>query len=430
MHILQRPILRALVRSVVILCPGIFFSCTAIAIDGELVQSQKYNEEDNVLIIEGVICRGNENTRCEFITNKYYQNTGDVLDPEKIADARLRLGALIQFRDVKVYLEKGSEKGYVVVVFDVLEASHIQYELGFYGRYSVFKSQSTSFVFDPSNQTFGPVTSEEEQITRSQDISGSITDFNIFGTGKTLGLRVDAAYTELQFSSRLFSNGNLQTNIRDYTASVNYDDPHLFSSPYVYMGAQASRHSSKREAESSTIYNSGNRYSSSYYSIYFGSRFASSSSVSISAGKRRGAGNVSYSLGYGWDSQDDTVIPTKGSLFRIGISDSRNSPPTASVQLVKQKEIFPDKILSLNGHAYYSEVMENPAYAAGIGLTNILTRDIENGVYSGWYIALNASKNNSMIKIESAVVNAGYILQTEKLIMRFGLSYSKGEISQ
>ncbi|NQZ12483.1 MAG: hypothetical protein HRT35_35465, partial [Algicola sp.] len=86
-------------------------------------------EDNPKWVIDGITCEGNKNTECDFITKKYYQQIGDVLDAEEIADAKLRLGTMIQFKTVNTRLAKGKERGHVVVVFEVSEANHIQYEL-------------------------------------------------------------------------------------------------------------------------------------------------------------------------------------------------------------------------------------------------------------------------------------------------------------
>ena len=47
---------------------------------------------------------------------------GGLLDEDEVKDAKLRLSALPNFRSVDIHLEKGSEKGRVVVVIEVAEA--------------------------------------------------------------------------------------------------------------------------------------------------------------------------------------------------------------------------------------------------------------------------------------------------------------------
>ena len=53
-------------------------------------------------IIEKIICQGNERTKCDFITEKYFQKEGDILDQETLSEAKLRLSSLRQFKKINI----------------------------------------------------------------------------------------------------------------------------------------------------------------------------------------------------------------------------------------------------------------------------------------------------------------------------------------
>ncbi|PAJ74599.1 hypothetical protein CJF42_09775 [Pseudoalteromonas sp. NBT06-2] len=72
---------------------GIFLLLT---IPFNSTQVQASEAEPPKLIIDDIKCTGNSTTDCDFITKKYYQKVGDVLNPDEIEDAKLRLGTLIQ----------------------------------------------------------------------------------------------------------------------------------------------------------------------------------------------------------------------------------------------------------------------------------------------------------------------------------------------
>lgn len=152
-----------------------------------------------ILIIDDIICQGNENTECDFITKKYYQQIGQVLDADEIADARLRLGTLIQFKAVNIHLEKGSQRNHVVVVFDVNEASNIQYELGANYGYSESNNFYNRCVYNLENEDeihFG--TCEDNAKYNGAGLSAKVTNFNFLGTGKELSLSIDNGISQVR----------------------------------------------------------------------------------------------------------------------------------------------------------------------------------------------------------------------------------------
>src|SRR5262245_59259233 len=116
--------------------------------------------EEQPLTVEAVQCRGNATTSCDFILGQLYLSVGDKVNEEEIENAKLRLSFLRNFSSVSIFLERGSERGKAIVVVEVIEANPITYE-GFLG----FDKYLTS---------------------RYQVVSGSVTDYNLFGRGKIL----------------------------------------------------------------------------------------------------------------------------------------------------------------------------------------------------------------------------------------------------
>ena len=84
----------------------VLFSILFLATSWRSFAESSTSSTQAVLIIDDIICQGNENTDCDFITKKYYQKIGQVLDADEIADAQLRLGTLIQFKYISIHLEK------------------------------------------------------------------------------------------------------------------------------------------------------------------------------------------------------------------------------------------------------------------------------------------------------------------------------------
>ena len=86
------------------------------------------SSEEPRLIVEDVSCKGNTTTSCQFIIGHLHLALGDRLNEEEIQSARLRLSSLPNFISVDIHLEKGSEKGKVLVVVEVVEADRVENE--------------------------------------------------------------------------------------------------------------------------------------------------------------------------------------------------------------------------------------------------------------------------------------------------------------
>jgi outer membrane protein assembly factor BamA len=283
-------------------------------------------EEQPKWIIDGISCEGNKNTECDFITKKYYQQVGDVLDAEEIADAKLRLGTLIQFKTVNTRLKKGQERGHVVVVFEVSEANHIQYELGLGFNYAGV-GMDDKFC----SRSWGSTECESQNGHSSGPAySAAITDFNFLGTGKRLSFSANNAEWSNKFNYDVvyyrdngeeysYSGPGQRNSISGATLySLTYHDPHLFDSTNYFFTARVNSASSSQRYndrihvdQQEPILNQDNRpfqEGNSYLEI--GRRFSSHSFASVDL-----SGFDGFGFNYGWDSQDNSLFPTQGSLF-------------------------------------------------------------------------------------------------------------------
>jgi len=84
-------------------------------------------------ILEAIEVRGNDKSRGDLIIAQILLKPGDVLDEEKVDLSRIRLLALGYFKDVRMRLEKGSERGRVKLVITVEERNTIIIDDLFFG---------------------------------------------------------------------------------------------------------------------------------------------------------------------------------------------------------------------------------------------------------------------------------------------------------
>lgn len=360
------------------------------------------------LIIDELVCRGNENTQCEFITKKYYQDVGEFVDPDEIYDARLRLGTLQQFKNVTIVLEKAKQHGHVNVVFVVDEAQHIQYSLG------------TGYQgFDLG-------------LIRSDSISQSVgvTDFNFLGSAKELSFDVSSFYNESRgsFGNNSYSHG--------YNANLSYYDPHLNNSVDYFLLARASHQSLENSFPSRTLVDSEGvthvidgsfSFSSSSYSISLGRRFASHSYISVGALDSNAVEDASLFMAYGWDSTDDKLFATKGSAFRSELTSSLDGDSSSLLLSYEANmRLSEDYVLGyqvsdsiLLNHPRFRENQLDPQMT--LSLSDIDSSQRASGKYTGWRYQVSSPLRD----MDTHTLNFGvsYIYQTDKFIMNFSLSY-------
>src|SRR5688572_21125127 len=70
---------------------------------------------ESPLLVQGVECRGNQSTSCEFIRSHLYLPAGAPVDEAEIRNGELRLSSLLNFESVDIRLEKGAQRNAVVV---------------------------------------------------------------------------------------------------------------------------------------------------------------------------------------------------------------------------------------------------------------------------------------------------------------------------
>ena len=151
-------------------------------------------------IVESVQCNGNLATPCELIRRQSGIVAGKELDDIQVENARLRLEGLTKFRSVRIHLVKGSQKHWVIVVIDVVEASPLA------------TAYAAGALLNFPGQT--------------GVLAARVTNYDLFGSGKSLDLAIVAAPT---------SGGGTD----EYAARLEYRDPRLFGSHTFFFTAGA-----------------------------------------------------------------------------------------------------------------------------------------------------------------------------------------------
>jgi outer membrane protein assembly factor BamA len=311
--------------------------------------------DDQHLIVEALRCRGNANTSCRFILGSVYLMAGDRLNEEEIEDAKLRLSGSRNFKSVDIHLEKGSERGKVVVIVEVSEANPIAHAL----------SSAT----------------ERLGASWTQVVAGRATDYNLFGAGKIL---------DAQVLARLPLGGPELENV---LARLQYVDPHLLDSQRYFMAAGISRQHSHFEFDNGDSYEASNTgadisfgrrlWSFSYLTVGYQYRLVSdvvchvllsNGSVQTSTFNRRGT----FLASIGRNTRDDPDFPTQGSLAQLYFS----GPPDCSDHL----SFSYDKTLRLGAEGFLEVRVQAGDF--GIRYSHVLEpsglfRDIRRG---RWYL--------------------------------------------
>jgi outer membrane protein assembly factor BamA len=260
------------------------------------------SDQETNLVVQDIECRGNVSTSCSFIRGHLYLRVGGLLDEDEVKDAKLRLSALPNFRSVDIHLEKGSEKGRVVIVIEVAEAD----------PFTMALVLGTSFRRDADIQT----------------LAARFSDHNLFGAGKILDLLVvgDAAVTHKA--------------AREYATRLEYFDPQLFGSNRYFLatGLFYSK-SAANFPESSTLNNGGagvdaslgRRFGSFSYAT-IGYRYIFNSAIDYQYYPYNNNRFLAFDgnlttltdsaqkvllFTYGRNSEDDSSFPTRGWMFHL-----------------------------------------------------------------------------------------------------------------
>ena len=417
-----------------------------VIVSPSLLANDSAGDSSYDLFIEEILCRGNENTDCDFILKKYYQGIGEKVNPEEIADARLRLGTLQQFKNVRIVLEKGSERGRVNVVFIVDEANYIQYNIASDFSRSDDKRSSSEF--------------------ESLHFKTGLTNFNFLGTGKQLSFSIDYSDHDISRDTTLYDQNRelvpakLNASGSSTGASLTYHDPHLFDSTSYYL--TATYNYSKRDSESLVgSVNTGStlRYQSVFdsenhtYGLTIGRRFGSNSYIealaykSDSDGTQTSIAQVSgsevpfstgfgakvqdYTIAYGWDSRDDLIFPTKGTVFTVRADHldnefRRNLSASFSQNIsINDSKVFTYTVgefepLTHDDNNDYEDYLSS---FAAFTLSDIDTKLSKEGTYSGWKYNLSLPLKSS--SLYNAALGVSYIYQTDYLILQLSATYQK-----
>ena len=248
--------------------------------------------------VQEIRCAGNVRTSCDFIRDHLYLRVGDALDEEEIRNAELRLAAQGNFESARLRLEKGAQRGEVIVVIEVTEADALV----------------TEWMAGGSSRLG----------TARVVLGGRLSNQNLFGRGKFLDLSALAILP-------LGGKGETES----YDVVLRYADPHLFESRRWFGMASASF----RKAEYSDGYGNLSRSEFSQFSLSAGRRFGDFSYFLAGMSYRpgleweysrwnSGGGYIvsspeedyetTVNVAYGWSSENDLHFPTRGSTFQLG----------------------------------------------------------------------------------------------------------------
>jgi outer membrane protein assembly factor BamA len=316
------------------------------------------------LIVEDVRCKGNVLTTCAYIRGFLHLASGDRLNEKEVQDAKLRLSSLPDFVSVEIYLDKGSAKGRALVVIEVVEADRVENEF----------SAGTSSRLSSLYQTF----------------EGRVAERDAFGTHGTVNLDVEGivpidgpthhgVYSRLQFVDPTLLDSNKYFLI----AGITYQNT-VIGYPYEAFD--------KTDQLGIDLSIGRRLFDYSYVTVGYLDRLHSES-VSQSRGTdgvfstdRDPNNNRGWSLGYGWDSEDDPYFPTRGSRLNSSVGLS-----WASVRYRKTWSVGPEATWYLQlggtpGTQYRTSLDDSQDFSVGyqhmIGASSAL-----GGINRGrWYV--------------------------------------------
>ena len=261
------------------------------------------SDVESALKVQEIRCQGNQVTSCEFIRDHLYLRAGDPLDEDEVRNASLRLSALRNFERVDIGLEKGTDRGQVIVMIRVQEANPVAMEW-LVGASSRLDSQRAV-------------------------IGARIADHNLFGRGKFADFSVLAA---TPFAG--------EAHYESYDVTARYADPQLFDSRRWFGIAEASYH--KRDTED--VHGNYSHLDTGQLDLVVGRRFGDFSWLTIGASWRPGlewtrgrwhsdgsfvVSNPDYDLTlnlvFGWSNEDDLHFPTQGSTLQLAVGGNYGS---------------------------------------------------------------------------------------------------------
>lgn len=241
------------------------------------------DKENPLYVIQDIRCSGNQSTSCEFIANRIYLKRNETVTEKNLRNAKLRLSALPYYESTRLYLEKGEQRGHVIVVIDVIETSNYE-----------------TYVSAQMNSTGDEV---------SHHLYGELSIRNLISEGDIIDIGV---------SHSAITNGDM------YQLNINYTDPQLFNLEKYYWQAGLSFTHAEHDGD---VFDEHDTCISCSLNFDFslGRRFADFSYIELRYGYTKNLdgedlfrdNNHRLSLRYGWDSEDDPLFTTTGSKFSL-----------------------------------------------------------------------------------------------------------------
>jgi len=246
------------------------------------------------LLIESIVCYGNERTSCEQIQEALSVNVGETLNHASIKESKMRLALIGEFEDVEIRLSKGSERGKVVVTISVKEIFPWSFNL-------------SGTIVQPQAHPLGLV-----------DVSA--THLNLTGENDPLQFhaRTNWGYVLSDSTSNLSRSHNILFRT-DYTRPKLGWDP-LFAQ--IGLNAGRGQGPPYSEAQEGRIGFSAD--ATLGVVILDVSKLAVSFSSPIGGYTLIDRERATFGISLLRDSQDDPNFPTEGSVFQI---DLRWTPP-------------------------------------------------------------------------------------------------------
>lgn len=321
-------------------------------------------------VVQDIRCAGNAQTSCDFIRDHLHLREGDALDEEEIRNAELRLSASRNFDAVDIRLEKGADRGSVVVIIEVREADPLIMEWLLAGS-SRMDSERGVLAARVGNQ-------------------------NLFGKGKIADV---SAFAIVPVSG--------DARDESYDLALRYADPHLFGSSHYFAIASARW----RKRDYLDRYGNQGTLDAGQMEILIGRRFAQFSYLSIGFGWRpdndwvshtwngdgeyitRSAESYSESptrLIYGWSTEDDLHFPTQGTSFQVQLGGDYEPSSPEGRQHLQFRKTWP-----LSGGYWTVQLGGDPSpeYRSSFGENQLLSLSFAKPVTPGdeisrgrWYV--------------------------------------------
>ncbi|PAJ74778.1 hypothetical protein CJF42_08850 [Pseudoalteromonas sp. NBT06-2] len=424
-------------------------------------EQERSKQQESVtpkLVIEDIVCKGNLVIDCDYITKKFYQNIGDILDSDKIADARYRLNALIQFNHVTASLKKGHTRGYAIIVFEVTEASNIVYSTGIGFQKSHFNNQSKacdgSFIACYPNQS---------SVNGLNNLAGvSISHLNFLGMGKEVSFSIngDKSVFKADFGQLNLENLGVEgaekiwdidasdKTLRDYyDVDITYYDPHFLDLSHYFLSGLVRWQKVK---ESNTLYTEliyknneapielepnsiSNKNINKTYALSVGRRFARYSHISFGvSGHFKDESGFTKGVLYGWDSTDHPLFATRGSTLKANLAFGTEFT-NSSISYQRNINVFRNHIFTFGGYAEKAKFDNNLdllSKSLSVGYKKVSAINMFHGEFSAWQLDLAVGKSslNDYSDTYKYSINGSYTFQSSSFIFRFSLGYHDLEI--